>query len=51
MNGVIKVIEKAAYVLSVLIGIVIANSCTIFDSRPPAAEKAPAVSEPEQKAA
>ena len=51
MNGVIKVIEKAAYVLSVLIGIVIANSCTIFDSRPPAAEKAQAVSEPEQEAA
>ncbi len=30
MNGVIKVIEKAAYLLSILIGIVIANSCTLF---------------------
>ena len=32
MNGVIKVIEKAAYLLSILIGIVIANSCTLFKS-------------------
>ena len=30
MNGVIKVFEKIAYVLSILIGIVIANSCTCF---------------------
>ena len=34
MNGVIKVIEKTAYVLSVLIGIIIANSCTMCSSSP-----------------
>lgn len=49
MNGVIKVIEKAAYVLSVLIGIVIANSCTIFDSRPTAAERRRPSANPNRK--
>ena len=30
MNGVIKVFEKAAYILSILIGIAVANSCALF---------------------
>ncbi len=42
MNGVIKVIEKAAYILSVLIGIIIANSCTLFNTKPPAPTDIPA---------
>ncbi len=45
MNGVRKVIEKAAYVLSILIGIVVANSCTLFNIPQ---QTAPAVSTLEQ---
>ncbi len=40
MNGVIKVFEKIAFIMSILIGIAVAGSCSLFQREKPAVDTA-----------
>ena len=51
MNGVIKVFEKIACILSILVGVIVANSCSLFiDSTPPQNQAPHEEAKPKQSA-